>query len=170
MKRISIIMSILGILTFTSCAQSGRGFKNAHIKRFYFHYDGTIGGDTHNYNLVVEDRKAIFKLEDFEVIPSDDPEWSTHREMVDTLDMTMVRELEQLCTKHEVYKFNGFDKDNPFVTDGEGFSLRIVYDNGKEIEARGMNRFPNGYREFEKDLEELFRPYCEQLKKKAFKK
>ncbi len=143
-------MSLLSLLPFCSCARP-----DAHITTFSYHYDGTIGADSHTYTVRVNDEGATITIYDM-----------THHdygEMTDAIDTSFVRALEELCKKHKVWRFDGFHKHNPMVCDGSGFSLYIAYNNGKSIDAWGMNRYPNGYREFSQEMYELFRPYHERM-------
>ena len=162
MKRSIVIMSLLSFLPFCSCASSGGDKSEAHIVSFSFSFDGTIGGNSHWYDVRVEDGKVIMDVDELE-----------HRDygkMTDTVSMDFLQELEALCAKHNVRKYDGFRGTDPHVCDGSGFSLSIRYDDGKRIYAHGMNDFPKGYRAFSDDLHELFAPYCERMHATALAK
>ena len=154
-------MSLLSILPFLSCAQGGDK-PQPHIVHFNYNYDGTIGGNNHRYKLDVQDGQAKLTIEDM-------MHWD-YGEMTDTIDMSFVQALEAMCDKHDVSKFDGFNKTNPHVCDGSGFSLYIKYDNGKSVSAHGMNSSPRGYHEFAGDMYELFKPYCELFYQKALQR
>ena len=150
-----------GVFPFLSCAHAGDG--DAHIKRFTYHYDGTIGGNSHTYDVkVADDGTAVIKILD--MMHYD------YGEMEGTVDSDFVMALESLCNKHNVRRFDGFDKVNRYVCDGSGFSLNITYNNGKTVSAHGMNESPKGFYEFAEDMHQLFKPCCERIYAAALQK
>lgn len=155
-------MSLASLFSFCSCANAGGEAYSAHIQSFTYHYNGTIGGNSHSFAVQVSDQAARITVEELEHMDYGD--------VTDTVGMELVQALEELCAKHDVMKFNGFDKTNPHVCDGSGFSLSITYDNGKSVFARGMNSSPKGYRAFSDDLHELFKPYRDKLYAAALQK
>ncbi len=155
-------MSLASLFSFCSCANAGGEAYSAHIQSFTYHYNGTIGGNSHSFAVQVSDQTARITVEELEHMDYGD--------VTDTVGMELVQALEELCAKHDVMKFNGFDKTNPHVCDGSGFSLSITYDNGKSVFARGMNSSPKGYRAFSDDLHELFKPYRDKLFAAALQK
>jgi len=130
-----------------------------HITSFEYRYRATIGGNSYSYNLRKDGDKAVFTL--FEMR---DPFCG---EITDTIDTEIFPALEEVCAKHNVWKFDGFHEINPEISDGSGFDLSIRFDNGKRLSADGMNSFPDGYRAFCRDMHQLFDPYCEQLRAKV---
>ena len=148
-------MSLVSILSFGSSAEQGGGKNAAHITRFSYHYDGTIGGNSHTYSVNITDKTATITVKDMLHHDFD--------EMSDTAGPAFIQALEALCAKHDVKRFDGFDKYNKYMHDGSGFSLYVRYDNGQSINAHGMNEWPSGYRDFSDEMHELFRPYCERM-------
>ena len=159
MKRIVTVMSILSLLSTWSCAHQGGDISDTHITSFYYSYDGTIGGNSHRYEIKVADGVATIKVEDM-----------LHRDygdMYDTVDAAFMDSLERLCAKHKVNRWDGYDKYNPHVCDGHGFSMSVHYDNGKSMHAHGMNMSPSGFWDFDREMHELFAPVCERMREKA---
>lgn len=149
-------MLMSGVFSFLSCAGNSVSDNDARIRSFSYHFDGTIGGNTHTYTVrVADDGTATLTVEDMRHYD--------YGEITDTVGSDFVRALEELCVKHNVRRYNGFDKVNRFVSDGSGFSLYITYANGKTVNAHGMNDFPAGFRDFSDDLQRLFEPCCERL-------
>ena len=161
MKRI-ILMSLLSIFALGSCAGQGGEQNAAHITRFRYHYDGTIGGNSHSYGVDIADRKATITIEDMQ--------HHDYGELTDTAGVDFIQALEALCAKHDVKRYDGFDKYNKYVCDGSGFSLSIRYDNGQTVDAHGMNEWPKGYSAFSDEMHELFRPYCERMYEAALQR
>ena len=64
--------------------------------------------------------------------------------------------LEDILRKSEVGKWNGFDKVNKKVLDGNGFSLNIVFTDSSRIEASGYMKYPDGYGSFREAVDGLF--------------
>ena len=164
MKRTALLMSLLSLFSLTSCANDNGTKNDSPIAHFSYHFDGTIGRNSHTYTVDIVDQTATLKIEDMR--------HHDYGEMVDTASAEFVQAIENLCVKHNVRRWNGFDGYDRNVCDGKGFSLSIRYADGKSISAHGMNDFPRGYRDFYTDLHTLFEPYynrmCEaalQLKK-----
>lgn len=142
------------LISFMSCA-SAKPAVNP-IKSFFYHFDGTIGGN--NCNLTIKgDSVKELTIDDMRY-------YHDYGEMHDTLDAEFMERLHQLCIKHDILRWDGFDEYDNLVSDGTGFSLRVDYENGSKVRANGMNSFPQGYRDFRRELMELFEPV---IKKQA---
>ena len=77
--------------------------------------------------------------------------------IVDTIvDEPVLEQLGEIAGKYRLDKWDGFDKDNKRVTDGNNFSLSITLADGKTISAHGSNRFPDGYDNAKQEICELF--------------
>lgn len=72
------------------------------------------------------------------------------------LDAAFISELDDIISDHKLETWNGFRGSNPYVLDGEGFSLELEYANGKRVYASGENNFPDGYHSAVNAIEELF--------------
>lgn len=156
-------MLMSGIFSLLSCAHAGNDTTPAHIKSFSYHYDGTIGRNSHTYRLkVADDGTALLTIENLQ--------HSDYGELTDTVGSDFLNALEELCNKHNVRRFDGFDKVDRYVSDGSGFSLYITYADGTKVNAHGMNSFPAGYGNFSEDLHTFFKPYCESMYAKALQK
>ncbi len=77
-------------------------------------------------------------------------------------DEAFLKRLEELLNEHRVDKWNGFDKNNKRVLDGDSFSLSIRMENGKELDARGYAVWPKNYKEVLEAVEKLFMELNEQ--------
>lgn len=158
MKRY-LIMSLFSIFSLFSCANAGGDANSAHIASFRYHYDGTIGGNSHDYEVKVTDSVSTIAVQDMRHMD--------YGKMTDSVDAAFVQALEALCAKHNVKRWDGFDKYNPHVSDGHGFTLSIRYDDGKSVYAHGMNMSPKGFWDFDHEMHDLFAPECERLSAKA---
>ena len=82
-------------------------------------------------------------------------------EIIDIMvDADCLTELSKIINDNEIYKWNGFDKSDDDIMDGEGFSLSVAYDDGKKIEAHGYMKFPSGYKEGASRLTEYLERLC----------
>lgn len=61
------------------------------------------------------------------------------------IDDVVLDDITKIVKENEIYKWDGFNKSDIFVSDGNGFSLSIKYSDGKEIEASGHMKYPNNY-------------------------
>lgn len=64
--------------------------------------------------------------------------------------------LEQIIIEHDLQSWNGFSGSDPFIMDGEGFGLYIVFEDNSELIASGSNRWPDGFDEAEQAIENVF--------------
>ena len=122
---------------------------NSGVAYFSYSYRGSIGGNSYTRTATVEDGKVVLTL--------DKMEKRDYGKMTGEASPEFAASLDELCKKHKLVRWNGFDKYNRHVLDGDGFGLRIKFKDGKTVEADGSNAFPRGYGDFEKDMNELFK-------------
>ena len=72
------------------------------------------------------------------------------------LDQAEIEKLLKIIEDYDLFAWDGFNKSNPFVLDGEGFSLEIAFSDGTGIRAHGDNRFPAGYQGAAAEIVRLF--------------
>jgi len=140
-------MALLSCFSLAACSQ-GTQKPEGTIVCFDYNFNGTIGG-WYKFNVQKEIIKMAFM--DYSMVGSHEYEYKA--------DSTFLAQLTELCNKYKVYHWDGFDKTNPDIFDGEGFSLYIKYGNGKQVSARGMNCFPKDYRLFRTELYTLFESF-----------
>jgi len=56
-----------------------------------------------------------------------------------------LRELGSIAAEYRIDRWDGFDKVDKRVSDGEGFTLRYTAKDGSTCTAHGSNAFPNDY-------------------------
>lgn len=77
--------------------------------------------------------------------------------IVDTIvEEPVLEQLGEIAGKYRLDKWDGFDKSNKQVMDGNQFSLSVTLADGKTILAHGNNRFPDGYEEAKQEICLLF--------------
>lgn len=65
--------------------------------------------------------------------------------------------LQNILNKYNIKSWNGFEKYNKNVLDGNSFSLSIIYNDDSEISASGYMAWPDNYKEFKSDFINLFK-------------
>lgn len=68
------------------------------------------------------------------------------------LEASVMSELATLCDTYHVCSWDGFDCTVPNLYDGEGFELKVTFDNKTNVSAKGYGEFPDGYLEFKREL------------------
>ena len=130
------------------------------ITSFSYSYIGSIGGGSYTYSVnAAETGAATLTVEHME-----------HRdygELTGELPDGFLTELYRIYKECHIAAWNGFNKYNPHVCDGDGFSLSIGFVDKKSVSAHGSNSFPRGYRNFCEQMEALFKPEVEKLFEKA---
>ena len=72
-----------------------------------------------------------------------------------TVDAAFAEKLKAILKEYGVGSWNGFNKSDKHVLDGNSFSL-TVYMGEEEISAHGYMRWPKNYREFKEAVTALF--------------
>ena len=150
---IILIIIIITLLYFLKFRKENVEVKEVEIKDVYSFYLSYSRGYAMNSNIRYEldfnkeTNEYIAKIKPYE-IPEEDK-----KEIV--VDKNKMLELEDILKKHHVGKWNGFDKTDQGVLDGDSFSLSIMMDNDR-INASGYMMWPEGYRDFIADIDEFF--------------
>ncbi|MBP5455076.1 MAG: hypothetical protein J6Y37_01075 [Paludibacteraceae bacterium] len=131
----------------------------APLESFLYSYDGTIGRNNYRYE-VKNDQSGNFQL------TYSSFQYQDYGEMVAPLDDSWMLKLKNLCQAYDVKRWDGFNKSNKEVSDGSGFSFFAKFSDGSSVSAYGMNSVPDGYREFESQLNLLFQPLVDSLLEK----
>lgn len=84
-------------------------------------------------------------------------------EMEKEVDPSLLEEVQKLCEEKQVGEWNGFNRNETDVTDGDGFRLSIEMADENRISANGSNAYPKGFQDFVKPLDEIFAPYVKEL-------
>lgn len=74
------------------------------------------------------------------------------REYVMEMTEEEAEELAAIVRRHELNRWNGFERADRRALDGTGFDLKIHYEDGQALSASGSNAFPKGYKEAHEDI------------------
>jgi hypothetical protein len=138
-KFIYIGVLIMIVSLFTGCFK--RKVRIDNLKSFHYSYStGWHANASESFEIELdEDGKYIVKVKD------DGMEQEDARKYV--VDKSDIRMFESLLNEINIYKWDGFDKVDKDVLDGNSFSLSINFGEDKSISAHGYMRYPSGYRE-----------------------
>lgn len=64
--------------------------------------------------------------------------------------------IEEILTKYNIGKWNGFDKVDKYVLDGDSFHLYVHFENEDSINASGYMMYPKNYSEFKNEVDSFF--------------
>lgn len=56
-----------------------------------------------------------------------------------------VKQIETVLNKNHVSRWNGFNKNDKYVLDGDSFSFNLDYNEKDKVEAHGYMKWPNNY-------------------------
>jgi len=76
------------------------------------------------------------------------------------VDDEFANEIKNLLAENKVQNWDGFNKHNKYITDGEKFDFYMRFSDGTEIQASGYMAYPKKFglvfKEFEEHYEKLF--------------
>lgn len=113
------------------------------LTRFFF----TRGGYMRAQTYVIELSEGVYYMVDED--GGDEAERTP-------LDPDFAEQLLEIVLKYDLESWNGFNKNDPNVLDGEGFGLEMSFADGDRVYASGENSFPDHYGEATEELSELF--------------
>ena len=129
------------------------------IASFYYSYNGSIGGDSYHCRVRRKDSAWLFSYETMLK--------SEYGELETEIDGSAAERLYALYLSNRIAEWEGFSKYNTMILDGSGFSLEIVFNDGRHMSASGSNAFPPGYRDFVDAMDEIMRPLSDKVLEEA---
>lgn len=131
-----ILLIVLGIVLLPRIKE--KKIENMNHLRFTYttgyHMNASV-----QYEINLVDGKYIASIK-----PTDLPEESIQEF---ELSKDKVKEIEDKLNEYHVGRWNGFNKSNKYVLDGDSFSLNIRLGKDDFIDASGYMMWPNNYRE-----------------------
>ena len=85
------------------------------------------------------------------------------------VDEEFGKKLEELLKKYDVGKWDGFNKSDHNVLDGNSFHLSVTMEDDQNISASGYMMYPKNYRDFSSELSSLFEPLYDPDSKEKVK-
>ena len=159
-KLIAIIcLSLVAVLYLCGCSQiiplpgntaptinNNFGESPMKIISFSFNHNGMSMADCYNYSLVRDVNGIRLQAELY-----------AGDKTVDVMvDETALEELSEIASRYRLDQWNGFNKTNSMVLDGESFALSVTLSDETKITASGGNAFPKGYSDAKHEICALF--------------
>ena len=144
-----LVITGVGIGLFSLLSGIMKSVKIGEIGYFSFVYgNGSMINGSVSYTLKLKD--GVYTAS---VKPLYEPEEATK---TFTVDASFARKLEQLLVQYKVGKWNGFNKFNKMIMDGDNFGLSVIMTDGTSLDAHGYMKWPKNYSEVRNGIEELF--------------
>ena len=157
MKKVYVIIGLIIIVLGGCCYLIFRN-KNrikvdeldvSNIKSFYLGYsNGYMINSNIRYELKLEENKYIAKIKPYGVDDED--------ELTIEVSKEIMEKASEIFKKYEVNKWDGFNKSDHNVMDGDSFSLGIWFKDNKSIHASGYMMWPDNYRNVRDEISDLF--------------
>lgn len=144
MKKIIVILIL--VLLVVGCTNTTF---NGRITSFKYTTSSSISYDS--YEIYKENNNFVLKKKL-------DSGYNDNNEDNSKIYVLTNEDMDNLNLKiHElkINKWNGFNKSNKNVLDGNSFSLEVNYDDDKNLTASGYMKYPNNYSESSKKLIEF---------------
>ena len=120
-----------------------------NIKSFYFTYtNGYMINAYTRYHLSFEDNKYLVEIKPYGVSEEDKLETEVEKDVLE--------KIVNILKKYQVNKWNGFNKSDHGVMDGDSFNLSVNFLNDKAVSASGYMRWPNDYRNVRDEISDIF--------------
>jgi hypothetical protein len=142
----------IGVLIVMVCLLTGCFKKKIRVENLKsFHYSYSVGyymNASYSYDIEKKDDKYIVSIKDAGM-----PEEKARKY---TVEKGKIQQFESLLNEIEIYRWNGFQKSDKNVLDGNSFSLSIWLENKENISASGYMMWPSHYTEKKAVIENWF--------------
>ena len=147
------------LLCMTGCFKNIKRKSNniKDIKKFYFSYStGNYIYGSVSYDISFENEKYILTIKLDNVAPEDAVKIE--------INNTILENVLAILNKYHVKEWNGFNKSDQNVLDGNSFNMTITEKDETHISAHGYMMWPENYREVKQELDELFKNILDENK------
>lgn len=154
MKKVIIIVFILVLIGGTSMFifKNNNKVKITDIKYLSFYYtQGNMMNSYVKYTLTYENDKYIAEIK---------PNFKSEEEIKKVeIKKNDIEKIIETLKKYNVNKWNGFNKSDKYVLDGDSFSLYITFLDNTKLSASGYMMYPKNYNEVQNVLDKIFLSY-----------
>ena len=150
MKKIFLILIIIiAIFLIIFIIRRKKDVEISKIKYFNFGYStGNMANAYVSYNIELKDKKYQVSIK---------PTGITEEETLKIeISPKEINKIEKILKENEVEKWDGFQKSDKNVLDGNSFSLSIRFTNNDSISASGYMKYPNNYKKVQAELDKFF--------------
>ena len=147
------------LLCMTGCFKNIKRKSNniKDIKKLSFSYStGNYIYGSVSYDISFENGKYILTIKLDNVAPEDAVELE--------INNTIIENVLAILNKYQVKEWNGFNKSDQNVLDGNSFNMTITEKDETHISAHGYMKWPENYREVKQELDELFKNILDENK------
>ena len=146
---ISICVIITGVLVVILLIRRPEQVKINDIKRFYFSYsNGYMANSNVIYELEMNSYGCNITIKPYEI-----PE---EEKMSLYVGDVVCKKVEDVLNKYNVIKWDGFKGNDPYVLDGDSFSMSLTLKDGTNISASGYMKWPENYIKVRNELDDIF--------------
>lgn len=143
-----IVLLLIAVLVGLFIIKKRKKVVINEIKSMYFSYtNGYMVNSNVYYEIKLKDDKYIAAIKPNEVAEEDKLEIE--------VDKSTVNKIKKVLKENKVEKWNGFDKSNRNVMDGDSFSFNLETNSGK-INAHGYMKWPKNYSKVCNSLDNIF--------------
>lgn len=144
-----IIILVLLVIIIGICLIKRRNkVEIKDIKSMYFSYsNGYMINSNVYYELNCKENKCIATIKPNQM--------SEENKLEVEVDKKTVHEIIKVLKENEIEKWNGFDKSNKNVLDGDSFTFQLKT-NDNEIYAHGYMKWPKNYSNVRNSLDNIF--------------
>lgn len=141
--------AVLMMLLFAGCAWFRGTYVLEDTKSLAFGYStGNMANARVKYTLLCENGTCTATVKEDGV--------AEEEAVIIAVDEAFVHRVEALLQSYDVQKWNGFQKSDKYVLDGKDFDMYMQNHRGQYFSASGYMKWPKGYDEVKKGLDELF--------------
>ena len=79
-----------------------------------------------------------------------------------------IKKILKVLNEYKVIKWDGFNKSNKYVLDGDSFPFNLITEDGINISASGYMRWPENYKEVRSELYEILNPLYEYKENRVY--
>ena len=151
MKKVIIILVLIGGISMFILKKNNK-VKITDIKYLSFYYtQGNMMNSNVKYTLTYENDKYIAEIK---------PNFKSEEEMKKVeIKKNDIEKIIETLKKYNVNKWNGFNKSDKYVLDGDSFSLYITFLDNTKLIASGYMMYPKNYNEVQNVLDKIFLSY-----------
>ena len=147
---IIVILIVTGLLIYLLTRKEKKEVIES-IKSLYYSYSVGYTANAHyRYEITCEDKCTVM------IKPNG---YSEEEAKTYELDSKSIDDILNVLNKYEVSKWNGFQKYDQNVLDGDDFDFSLTTKDDKYIRATGYMMWPEHYREVKNELKEIFDNY-----------
>ena len=150
-KYIVFVVALLLILIFMAIRLFNHSIDVvvSDIKHMRFHYTkGYAMNADVSYEIDCDNGECILTYKPYGI----DMESAKKKK----LDSETVKKIENILTKYEVARWDGFNKNAKNVLDGDSFSFSLTMKDDSNISASGYMKWPENYGNVRSELDAIF--------------